>query len=525
MRLPRASGILLHPTSLPGRFGIGDLGPEAHAFVDFLAETGQRWWQMLPVGPTGYGNSPYQSYSSYAGNPFLISPERLVDDGWLMPGDWEDYPSLSEDHVDFDAVLLAKDRLLRRAFTRFRPEHLGFEPFLQDNAFWLDDYALYMALKEIHEGAAWYDWERELVARDPEAIARWREKLADRILFYEFSQYAFFRQWSALREACARHDIHLIGDMPIFVAQDSADIWARPDLFQLDETGRPLVVAGVPPDYFSETGQLWGNPLYRWESHAAEKFAWWIARLKASTDRVDLIRLDHFRGFEAYWEVPAGSETAATGRWALGPGTAFLDALREGLNGLPLIAEDLGKITAEVQALRDRFELPGMRILQFAFGAEGHSEYHLPHKYVNHCVVYTGTHDNDTTVGWFTTPAAETTQSRDQIRDERAFVLHYLGTSGAEVHWDLIRVGSASVADTIIIPLQDVLGLDQSARMNVPGRAQGNWGWRFRAGQLDPRARARLAEITAVYSRWNGPVPAEFGIPQQVEVEEPFVGR
>ena len=328
-----------------------------------------------------------------------------------------------------------------------------------------------MALKEIHGGAAWYDWERELVARDPQTIARWREKLADRILFYEFVQYAFYRQWTALREACARHDIHLIGDMPIFVAQDSADIWARPDLFQLDETGRPLVVAGVPPDYFSETGQLWGNPLYRWEAHAAEKFAWWIARLKASTNRVDLIRLDHFRGFEAYWEVPAGSETAATGRWALGPGTSFLEALREGLGGLPLIAEDLGKITAEVEALRDRFELPGMRILQFAFGAEGNSDYHLPHKYVHHCVVYTGTHDNDTTVGWFTGSAAETTQSREQIRAERAFVLRYLGTSGAEVHWDLIRVGFASVADTAIIPMQDVLGLDQSARMNVPGHA------------------------------------------------------
>lgn len=524
MRLPRASGILLHPTSLPGRFGIGDMGPEAHTFVDLLAETGQRWWQILPLGPTGYGNSPYQSYSSYAGNPLLISPERLVVDGWLSPADWDGYPHLPDARVDFDDVVIAKEGLLRLAFTRFRREHLGFESFTSENASWLDDYALYMALKEIHGGAAWYDWDRELVSREPRTIARWRQKLADQILYYQFVQYAFDRQWTALREACARRDIRLIGDMPIFVAQDSADIWARPDLFQLDAMGRPLAVAGVPPDYFSETGQLWGNPLYRWEAHATERFAWWIARLKASTDRVDLIRLDHFRGFEAYWEVPAGSETAATGRWALGPGTAFLEALRDGLGGLPLIAEDLGDITAEVEALRDRFDLPGMRILQFAFAA-GTTDYHLPHRFVHHCVAYTGTHDNDTSVGWFKGSAVETTQSREQVRAERAFALRYLGTSGAEIHWDLIRVALASVADTVIIPLQDVLGLDQSGRMNVPGHARGNWGWRLRAGQLDDRARERLANLTAVYSRWNGSVPPRFSRPAQSGAEERFLGR
>ena len=305
----------------------------------------------------------------------------------------------------------AKERLFRRAFERFRPDQLGFEAFLQDAAHWLDDYALFMALKEAHGGAPWYDWEPELVTREPRALARPRTKLGEAILYYQFVQYAFARQWQRLREACEAGDVHLIGDLPIFVAHDSADVWARPELFQLDEQGQPTVVAGVPPDYFSETGQLWGNPLYDWEVHAGEKFAWWIARMRATIDRVDLVRLDHFRGFEAYWEVPAGSETAATGRWALGPGTAFLEALREGLGGLPLIAEDLGEITAEVEALRDRFELPGMKILQFAFGGDPGADNNLPHKFINHCVVYTGTHDNDTTVGWFTRSDAATTQS------------------------------------------------------------------------------------------------------------------
>ncbi|HMB06110.1 MAG TPA: 4-alpha-glucanotransferase, partial [Isosphaeraceae bacterium] len=295
MRLPRASGILLHPTSLPGRFGIGDLGPQAHAFIDFLVETGQRWWQILPLGPTGYGNSPYQSYSSYAGSRLLISPEVLVDDGWLDVNDYRDYPALPEGHVDFEAVIAAKDQLFRRAFKNFKPSHLGFETFLGDNADWLDDFALYMALKEAHKGEPWYDWEPKFVARNAQALKKARRTLADSILYYQFIQYAFARQWSALRDACHARGVQLIGDLPIFVAQDSADVWSRPALFQLDKKGRPTAVAGVPPDYFSATGQLWGNPLYRWEAHANEKFAWWIARMKAQLDRVDLVRLDHFR--------------------------------------------------------------------------------------------------------------------------------------------------------------------------------------------------------------------------------------
>lgn len=525
MRLPRASGVLLHPTSLPGRFGIGDLGPEAHGFLRFLHETGQRWWQILPLGPTGYGNSPYQSYSSHAGNSLLISPELLVEDGWLSSNDLRDYPVLSEDQVDFDAVALAKEQLLRRAFRNFRPVHLAFESFQHENSFWLDDYALYMALKGAENGAAWYDWAPEHVAREPNTIARRRQELAGPILYYKFVQYAFDRQWRRLREACEERSIGLIGDLPIFVAQDSADVWSRPDLFLLDEAGKPLFVAGVPPDYFSETGQLWGNPLYRWEAHASERFAWWIARMKALLGRVDLVRLDHFRGFEAYWEVPAGSETAATGRWALGPGTAFLEALREGLGGLPIIAEDLGEITAEVEALRDRFDLPGMRVLQFAFGGNPGTEIHLPHRYLNHCLVYTGTHDNDTSAGWFHAAEAETTQSPEQVAAERAFALRYLGTDGSEIHWDLIRIAMSSVADTVIVPLQDVLGLGSSARMNVPGQAEGNWSWRFQATQLDPRVQARLADMTAVYSRWNGSPPPEYGPPSRSVVDEPILGR
>jgi 4-alpha-glucanotransferase len=523
MRLPRASGILLHPTSLPGPFGIGDLGPAAHAFLDFLARAGQRWWQMLPVGPVGMGNSPYQSYSSYAGNPLLISPERLVDDGWLTEADWKDFPPLPHNHVDFDSATRAKDALLRRAFRRFEPEHLDFESFREEQADWLEDYALYMALKEVHEGAAWFSWAPDLVVRKPKALAAWRARLEESILYYEFVQFVFARQWRALRQASRERGISMIGDVPIFVALDSADVWARPDLFLLDAQGHPLFVAGVPPDYFSADGQLWGNPLYRWEAHEREGFAWWIARLKATTERVDLVRLDHFRGFQAYWEVPADAATAAHGRWALGPGTAFLEALRAGLGGLPLIAEDLGEITPEVEVLRDRFDLPGMRVLQFAFAGNPGSEFHLPHRYINHCLAYTGTHDNDTAAGWFLADRAAVTETTAQHRFEREFALRYLGTDGSEFHWDLIRVALGSIADTVIVPLQDVLGLDSRARMNTPGTPNGNWTWRFEAGQITTEIIERLADMTAVYSRWNGTLPEQFQPPEPDVDEEPAV--
>jgi 4-alpha-glucanotransferase len=510
MRFPRSSGLLLHPTSLPSRHGIGDLGSEAHAFVQFLAETGQRWWQMLPLGPTGFGNSPYQSLSSFAGNPLLIDLDDLVARKWLAAEDCPVNPSLPEDRVDFDAVVTLKERLLHRAHDGWRKlgDDPRFQEFVGANHTWLDDYVLYEALKDAHGRRPWYEWEPELVSRDPAALTLWRDRLKDGISFHSFVQYAFELQWQALRQACRKRDINLMGDVPIFVAHDSADVWARPELFYLDQRGQPLVVAGVPPDYFSETGQLWGNPLYKWEVHAAQDYAWWASRLSALLSRVDVVRIDHFRGFEAYWEIPAGSATAAPGRWVPGPGNHFFEAMRRKLGSLPLVAEDLGVITPPVEALRDDFGLPGMRVLQFGFGPDQGADKALPHRHPPHCVVYPGTHDNDTTKGWFTSTEVLTTQSPEEIACERAFALRYLNSPGDEIHWDMIRLAFLSVADTAIIPLQDILGLDTRARMNTPGRPEGNWTWRFRKGQIDGPTRDRLAELTAIYSRWNGSIPA-----------------
>jgi 4-alpha-glucanotransferase len=510
MRLPRASGVLLHPTSLPGRHGIGDLGPEAHAFVDFLASTGQRWWQMLPLGPTGYGNSPYQSLSSFAGNPLLIDLDGLVKKGWLDEKAFPADPGLPADSVNFDAVAALKDVALRLAFERFqKADDPHFVEFLTANGAWLDDYVFYQALKDNHGGLPWYEWEPELVTRDPSACAHWRERLADGIRYHEFVQYIFDAQWRELRANCLEKGVMLIGDLPIFVAHDSADVWARPELFYLNKSGQPLVVAGVPPDYFSATGQLWGNPLYRWEAHAAEDYSWWVARLRELLRRVDLVRIDHFRGFEAYWEIPAGSATAETGRWVAGPGAKFFEAIRRKLGSLPMIAEDLGLITPGVEALRDEFGLPGMRVLQFAFGPDEGAEKYLPHRYVPNCFVYTGTHDNDTTRGWFGSIELATAQPLEDSRAERIFVHRYANSTGDEIHWDLIRLAFESVADTVIIPMQDILGLDSRARMNFPGKAEGNWRWRFQKDQIDARDRGRLAEFTAVYSRWNGAIPTD----------------
>jgi len=509
MRLPRGSGVLLHPTSLPGGHGIGDLGSEAHAFVDFLASTGQRWWQTLPLGPTGFGNSPYQSHSSFAGNPLLIDLDNLIKRGWFAPETRLDDASLPVDHVDFDAVTVLKMGVVRQAFKRFKTQGKTphFEEFISANRVWLDDYVFYQALKDVHGGLPWFEWEPELVARDPSACQRWREGVAEGIRYHEFVQYVFEIQWQELRAACREKGILLIGDLPIFVAHDSADVWANPELFHLDQGGQPMVVAGVPPDYFSETGQLWGNPLYRWEAHAADDYSWWVARLGFLLSRVDVVRIDHFRGFEAYWEIPAGSQTAAPGRWVEGPGRTFFAALHRRLGSLPLIAEDLGLITPGVGALRDELGLPGMRVLQFGFGRDAGMEEMLPHRFVHHCVVYTGTHDNDTTRGWFTSTEVATTQSRDEIQAERAFARRYLHTSGEEIHWDMIRLAFGSVADTAIIPLQDILGLDSRARMNLPGTSEGNWKWRFQKGQIDRQARERFAEQTALYGRWNGTLP------------------
>jgi 4-alpha-glucanotransferase len=512
MRLPRAAGVLLHPTSLPGRHGIGDLGVEAHAFVDFLGATGQRWWQILPLGPTGYGNSPYQSTSSFAGNALLIDIDDLARRGWLAPEEIPHDARLPIDHVDFDAVTVLKEASLRLAYDGFRAkgDDPKFEEFIAANSGWLDEFVFYQALKDVHAGQPWYEWEPELVERAPAAMADWRERLAEGIRYHEFVQYAFEIQWQELRAACQRQGLMVIGDLPIFVAHDSADVWANPDLFYLDKRGQPLVVAGVPPDYFSETGQLWGNPLYRWDAHAADDYSWWAARLRFLLGRVDIVRIDHFRGFEAYWEIPAGSTTAADGKWIEGPASKFFDAMRRRLGNLPLIAEDLGLITPGVEALRDEFSLPGMRVLQFGFGPDSGSEKHLPHRFVPHCVVYTGTHDNDTTKGWFTSTDVATTQTWEEIESERAYARRYLDSPGNEIHWDMIRLAFSSVADTAVIPLQDILGLDSRARMNLPGKAEANWLWRFKKGQLDRQAHDRYAELTALYSRWNGALPAEW---------------
>ncbi len=509
MRFRRSSGILLHPSSLPGRFGIGDLGPQAHEFVDFLAESGQGWWQVLPLGPTGGMNSPYQSHSSFAGNPLLISPETMVEQGWLKPQELTDQPRLASDHVDFPAVARVKDELLRRAFQRFPLDDPGFQGFLKAASGWLDDFALFVSVKEMSGGKPWYEWEPDLVARKPAALARWRDKLAPSIRFHQFVQYVFETQMQALRRRCSEKRVKLIGDIPIFVARDSADVWSRPDLFFLDKRGRPTVQAGVPPDLFSTTGQLWGNPLYRWEAHEKEGFSWWIGRLNALLKWVDLIRIDHFRGFAAYWEVPGKARTAARGRWVPAPGVAFFETLSQKYIDLPLIAEDLGVITPEVEALRERFGLPGMRILQFGFSTSPDEEKYLPHRFVPHCVVYTGTHDNDTSRGWLTSKHAQTTQSLSEIQAERDYALRYLCSTGEQFHWDMIRLAFGSVADIAIIPMQDLLGLDSSARMNVPGKAEGNWGWRFRSDQVTPEVKHHLAEATAIFGRWNGSIPAE----------------
>lgn len=500
----RSSGILLHPTSLPGPFGMGDLGPAAYEFVDFLTETGQQIWQVLPLGPTGHGNSPYMSYSAMAGNHLLISLELLRDRGLLDQSDLDAFPNLSHDWVDFDAVFPAKLALLEKAAETFQ-SHLDDETraaygrFCEEHAFWLDDYALFMALKRAHQGASWTTWDPAIAHREPDAIATWHEKLATVIGYHKYFQFEFHRQWADLKAYTNERHIQIVGDMPIYVAHDSVDVWAFPDNFMVDpETLEPSEMAGVPPDYFSETGQLWGNPTYRWDELEKRGFRWWLQRLKALLDYVDLIRIDHFRGFQAYWAVPQGETTAMNGEWIEAPGEAFFNAVRDEFGSLPILAEDLGVITPEVEALRDQFDFPGMKILQFAFGSD-HMNPYLPFNYVRNCVVYTGTHDNDTTVGWFA-------QASDYERDR---VLRYLGGISPDgIHWDLMRLALTSIANQAIIPLQDLLGLGSNARMNTPGKPAGNWGWRYRPEMLTWQVRDHLRELTRLCGRaplhWYG---------------------
>jgi 4-alpha-glucanotransferase len=497
MSRPRTSGILLHPTSLPGKHGIGDVGPEAYGFLEFLVAARQQLWQVLPLGPTGYGDSPYQSFSSFAGNPMLVSPDLLMQEGLLSPDDLLGAASFPDRRVDFGPVIQTKTALLTRSFERFKKSgstatQSGFEAFCRDQAAWLDDFALFMALKGAHRGAVWNTWEPAVAQRRSEAIESWRRRLADSIQRHKYVQFLFSVQWKALKRAANARGVRLIGDIPIFVAHDSADVWAHPEFFHLDERGRPKLVAGVPPDYFSPTGQLWGNPLYRWDVLRETGYTWWIERVKATLTTVDLVRLDHFRGFEAYWEVPAGESTAIRGRWVKGPGADVFHALRSALGEqLPIIAEDLGVITPEVVALRDQFDLPGMQILQFAFSG-GVAKMDAPYRYRRNCVVYTGTHDNDTALGWL---------HKSSAPEERELALKYMGSDGREFSWDMIRLALSSVADTAMFPLQDVLGLGGEARMNYPSRAAGNWGWRCLPGALTPDLSARLAGLTELYGR------------------------
>jgi 4-alpha-glucanotransferase len=504
----RAAGLLCHITSLPGKFGCGDMGPAAYEFVDFLQRTGQTRWQVLPLGPTGYGDSPYQCYSAFAGNPLLISLEHLVDAGLLTTAELADFPKTTDPtSIDFDNVRAAHTALLHKACERFEKTastkvKADYAAFRQTEADWLDEYAFFMALKEAHGGSGWTDWEPALIARDEKALADARKKLATGIERQTIIQFLFATQWQALRNYCHAAGVLIVGDAPIFVSHDSADVWANPELFFLDDAGQTTVVAGVPPDYFSETGQRWGNPLYRWDRMKETGYVWWRKRMAAAFKLFDYVRLDHFRGFEAYWEIPASSPTAVGGRWVPGPGRDLFDAIRNDLGRLPIYAEDLGLITPGVEALRDDLHLPGMRVLQFAFGDDAKSLDYLPHNYPRDCVCYTGTHDNDTTVGWFRSEAGEgTTRDEDQVARERSFTMRYLGTDGREIHWDLIRAALSSVADTAIVPVQDLLGLDSSARMNQPGIGTGNWRWRMKPGAMTKPIEERLADLTIICDR------------------------
>lgn len=501
----RASGILLHVTSLPSRFGVGDLGAEAHRFLDFLSEAKQSFWQVLPLSPTtpGHGNSPYSSPSAFAGNPLLIAPDLLVEMGCLVSSDLAPPPAFPEERVDYPAVREYKEKLLEKAYRGFQkgPRPFLFDYFCHEHASWLEDYALFMALKEDLGIEDWSRWPAEI--RDRKDLAPLREKFRERIEKEKFLQFLFFRQWTSLKKYGHAKGIQIIGDFPIYVDYESASVWAHPEIFQLGPEKRPAAVAGVPPDYFSSTGQLWGNPLYRWDVLKETGYSWWVERLLQNLKLVDLIRLDHFKGFAEYWEVPAGETTAVNGRWRPGPGADLFQTFLRHLPYLPLIAEDLGVITADVLALRDRFEMPGMRVLQFAFGNDPLAEEYKPYCYIPNCVAYTGTHDNDTLVSWLKGGEDYSTRKPVEVREERRNALAYLGRKALEkeIHWEFIRVMMMSAANLVVTPMQDVLGLGGEARMNRPGTAWGNWEWRLAPRLLTGEISEKLADMTARYGR------------------------
>lgn len=496
MEYQRRSGILLHPTSLPGHYGIGTLNQAAYDWVDFLQQTRQTLWQVLPLGPTGYGDSPYQSFSTFAGNPYLISVEAVVQDGLLAQALLNQAPQFPQERVDYGAIYHWKLPLLRQAAATFSrqataAQRADFAQFCQEQAAWLDDFALFMALKDAHNGQAWTQWPMPLRSRQPAALQAAISAHTTAIHAHKFNQWLFFRQWQQLKRYANGKGIQIIGDIPIFVAMDSADTWTNPGEFFLDDTFQPTVVAGVPPDYFSATGQLWGNPLYRWEKMKANGYVWWLGRIRAALQLYDIVRIDHFRGFAGYWEIPAGEKTAINGQWVKGPGADLFNAIQNALGTLPIIAEDLGEITPDVIELRDQFNLPGMKILQFAFSSDASDKF-LPHNYTRNFIVYTGTHDNDTSVGWY--QGSSTAYERDHFR-------RYLRTDGHDPAWNLLDAAFRSVAVMALAPLQDLLDLDSSARMNYPGRAEGNWSWRFTSDQLNGLVAARLRDTTLLYGR------------------------
>ena len=503
----RLSGILLHPTSLPSPYGIGDLGDAAYRFVDFLKKAGQHLWQILPLTHTGYGDSPYQSFSAYAGQPLLISPAHLMELGLLTADDLADVPPCCPDSVDYGAIIPWKQSVYEKAYAHFMnagpkelPLYTEYLDFIQEEQGWLNDYALFMACKSENGGVSWLEWEDKYRMPAPEFKEKLRSTLKEKIGFYQFLQFIFYKEWHALKTYANEHDVRIIGDIPIFVSMDSADVWANQHLFQLDSKGFPLKVAGVPPDYFSATGQLWGNPLYDWEAHEKEGFSWWISRIRHQLKSLDILRIDHFRGFESYWAIPYGEKTAINGKWIPAPGYDLFHAIQDALgDDLPIIAEDLGIITPEVDALRKEFHFPGMKVLQFAFDNLGESDY-LPYRFTDpDCVCYTGTHDNDTTLGWYKT------LSQDCQRRLRRYVR--CTDDDTRICRELIAAALGSIAGYVIFPLQDVLGYGSSARMNTPGTASGNWSWRFSEGALREELAETLREDTMLYGRYHLPMP------------------
>ena len=495
----RKNGILLHLTSLPSEFGIGDLGKGAHAFVDFLSESCQRLWQVLPLSPTSplCGNSPYCSSSAFAGNPLLIAPELLMEDGYISRHDVGQFPNIDPAKVDYAAAAEFKNRILDIAYERFKTmpgNRPGYEDFARENSNWLDDYAIFMSLREHFSGVGWQQWPAEVRDRTQPSLDKWRQKLSGKINREKFIQYIFHRQWSSLKSHCNQKQIHIMGDIPIYVSYDSADVWANPEYFNLDNEKKPIGVAGVPPDYFSETGQLWGNPVYRWNKLKETSYEWWLNRIGHNLKYFDLIRIDHFRGFVDYWEVPAGEKTAVNGRWVKAPAGDFFNALLGRFPGISIVAEDLGTITDDVRQVIREFKIPGMKILLFAFGDNTAENPYIPHNHIENCIVYTGTHDNNTIKGWFEQDA--TLRDKENLRA-------YFGKEFDEdtIAGQLVRTAMMSVASTTVIPLQDFLELGPEARMNIPSTPTGNWEWRVNADLLTPDLSRKIADLTRVYGR------------------------